>query len=714
MLNKFISFALFALFAFSCTVEEQARYVKGNPDDVKPVQKTGDNTLIDTRVFNIINLDYPGMEAVKECHSAGNEYGAAAALLDYYRGRGTVDNIFVDLLSPLVNEAEISMANQASKEGGYRFYVRNYQQSDNGDNGYPQYWSFAAGDGGINWDFTPEGIVDQEWGYQKQRLQWMLTQAMVYKSTSDEKYIKAWIDIYGNWMKTFPCPEGKVASDNIVWFDLQVSERLRDLLSVFEYYKQSVNFTPEWLSKVLCSIYDHTESIKNNPYGDETSNHRLAQYQSLTMSGILMPEFKGAGSWLDYGAKGISSSLKTQFNEDGVHNELDPSYHTGVLDDFIGIYKLAKANGKLDKFPSDYVSCLHKAARFVMDIVYPDYTIDNYNDTRSGSSFTKRVTLRNLRSYSSMFPEDNELLYTSSEGLRGKEPSSDPAIYPVSGYYMFRNGWNTNSMMLVLKNNYNPHNKWHCQPDNGTVCLWNRGRRFLPDAGVFSYGGTYETNKLREAYRSTNMHNTLMKGTQSIADGFMKGVFNTSGKGDGYEYVVSSNDSYADLSHRRAVFFVDKTFFVVVDEGYGQGSGFTVNLSWNLCAGKDDVVIDDAIPGAYGAHTVFSDGNNMLFRTFTETAEAYAASNSTNYYSDVINQRTQRRYYRVGIAKQPGLAARYITVIAPFKDETEFAASDISAEFSDNTEGVAGTFHEKGVSLKVKFGKKTYKLSYKL
>lgn len=710
---KTILILLCASIAFSCTGEDGTGFVKGNPDDVKPAPATGDGSLIDKRVFSLVNLDYPGLEAVKECLAADNDFGAASALLAYYRNRGTVDNIFADLLAPSVSDAQVSMAGQASKEGKYRFYVRNYQESDTGDNGHPLYWSFLSQDGTINWDFVPQGTVDQEWHLQKHRLQWMLTQAKVYKATSDEKYIKAWMDVYGDWMRKYPCPEGKVAASDVVWYDLQPSERLHDLLSVFDYYKQSVNFTPGWLSTILCSIHDHARSIMNNPYGVETSNHRMAQYQSLTMAGILMPEFKDAETWLGYGTEGISSSLKIQFNEDGVQNELDPSYHTGVLDDFIEIYKLARANGRLGRFPSDYVSCLHNAVRFVMDIVYPDYTIDNYNDTRSGSSFTKRVTLRNLKSYSSMFPDDEDLRYVSSEGRRGTMPSTDVRTYKTSGYYMFRSGWDAQSMMLVLKNNYNPDNKWHCQPDNGTVCLWYKGRRFLPDAGVFSYGGTSETDALRNIYRSTNMHNTLMKGTQSIADGFMKGVFNASGKGESYEYVVTSNDSYQDLSHRRAVFFVDKSFFVVVDEGYGPGSGFTVNINWNLCAGKNDVVIDDGLTGAYGAHTVFSDGNNMLFRTFCETASGYTATNSTNYYSDVINQCTQRRYYRVGLAKEAGLAARFITVIVPFMDETEFAAKDIDAVFTDNPESAAGTFHYDGAAVRVSVGGKTYDLSFK-
>lgn len=709
--NKVIAILLGALCALSaCTGEDILEHVKGDPDEVKLSPATGDDSLIEARIFDLLNLDYPGLEAVKACHTEGNEYGAAVALLEYYRSRGTVDNTFVNLLTPSATDADKSMADQASKEGGYRFYVRNYQESEPGADGYPQYYSFANADGGINWDYVPEGVGDKEWFLQKHRLQWMLTQARVYRVTGDEKYILAWKDIYGDWMRTYLCPEGKVSTSDVVWYDLQPSERLRDLLQVVDYYKQSVNFTPEWMCTVLCSIYDHAQSIMSNPFPTESSNHRMSQYQALTMAGILMPEFASADAWLDYGASGISGSLKVQFNEDGVHNELDPSYHTGVLADFIDLYKLARANGKLSKFPADYTTYLHNAARFVMDIVYPDYTIDNYNDTRSGSSFTKRVTLRNLKSYSSMFPEDTDLLYTSTEGLRGSEPSTDPRLYPASGYYMMRSGWSTSSTMLVLKNNYNPSNEWHCQPDNGTVCLWKDGRRFLPDAGVYSYGGTSQTDQLRNAYRSTNMHNTLMKGTASIADGYMKGVFNGSGKGAGYEYIVTSNDSYSDLSHRRAVFFVDKTFFVIVDEGYGPGSDFTVNVNWNLCATKDDVVIDEDVPGAYGAHTVFADGNNMLFRTFTETTEGYTPMNSTNYYSDVINERTQRRYYRVGITKQADLAARFITVILPIKDSPK----DVFAEFTDNASGTPGTFHTEGAAVRVTIDGRAYDLSYTL
>ena len=82
---------------------------------------------------------------------------------------------------------------------------------------------------------------------------------------------------------------------------------------------------------------------------------------------------------------------------------------------------------------------LRKAARFVMDIIYPDYTIDNFNDTRS-ASYTKNVLLRNLRQYSEMFPDDAEMKWMSTEGKQGTTPAGLTQIYDASGYYMLRSG----------------------------------------------------------------------------------------------------------------------------------------------------------------------------------------------------------------------------------------------------------------------------------
>lgn len=713
-MKRTLTFFVLAFVVLACSVKEEAGKVKGNPDDIHIIPENGLENLIAKDIFELINIDYPGLEKVKKSYQKGELYRAASYLLEYYRTRTGIDNINVDLIAPKVTSNQINMADQATPDAGFRFYVHNYSESIDPKTGLAKYWSFMK-NGNIDWNFTPEGVTDQEWSYQKHRLQWVLPQAKVYRVTRDEKYILAWKTIYGDWLKTFPCPVGKNGRKDYQWHGLQTTFRLIDQLSAFDYYKYSVNFTPEWLSVFLKGLYNHAENILANPVNVENSNIRLAQYKALVMAGILMPEFKHSVKWLDYGVQGVGSSLVAQFNEDGVHNELDPSYHLGVVADFINLYQLALANNKTDKFPADYYAYLKKASKFIMDIVYPNYSIDNYNDTRCGSSFTKNVILRNLKTYSDIFPDDEELKYASSQGKNGKRPSNDVKIYDKSGYYMFRNGWEPSSMMLVLKNNYNPENKWHCQPDNGTICLYNKGRRFLPDAGVFTYGGSAELNKLRQIFRSTSMHNTMTKGTSTISSSRMKGEFLGSGSYDGIEYVVTKNDSYSDLSHRRAVFFVEKKFFVIIDEGYGSGDGIKVNIAFNLCPAPADVVADTGYPtGEYGAHTIFKDGNNMAFKTFVETINGYEAINNTNYFSDVINKKTRRRYYRVGITKSASKAARFITVIVPFGEVSSFDSMNISACFTDNTAGNAGTFHADGASAKVVIDGKTYNISYKL
>ena len=709
-----ITLILISLALAACTAESAHEFKPGDPD-LRPDEPevpaaTGADSLIDARLFEVINLDYPGLENAKKAYSDGKLYAAAGYILGYYRSRTDIFNPAVNILSPSYTATEESIANQATADGGWRFYIRNYSEGT-GTDGLPLYYSFAK-EGGIDWDYAPEGMQEQEYFSQKHRHQWMLTQAKVYAATGDEKYIQAWKSAYGDWLTAYPCPEGKTSQ--LQWTGLQTSERAIDQPSILQYYIKSENFTPEWLSIFLVAYHSHIASIIANWYEPVTSNIRLSQEQAVTMAGILMPEFKDSPQWLSTGTAAIGAQASIQFNEDGVQNELDPSYHIGVVADFINLYKLARANDKLNLFPEDYISRLHGAARFVMDIIYPNFSLDNFNDTRS-ASWTKGVLGRNLRSYSEMFPDDEELRWYASGRASGKEPTSYVQSYPVSGYDMLRDGWKESSMMLVLKNNYNPENKWHCQPDNNTIGLYRNGRRFLPDAGVYTYGGSAEDNANRLIYRSTEMHNTLTKDRQTIDSQHQKGRLVKQATNGATEILVSENDSYSDLSHRRSIFFVDHSFFVLVDEGYGSGSGFPVNLNFKLCEGKNNSAIDETLgDGIYGAHTIFTDGNNMLFRTWCETTDGYLAENNTGYYSDNIGQRTQRRWYRVSVDKKDGLAARFITVIYPFGAESEIAGLGLSAQFTDNAGGTAGTFHQGGCSVRVTVKGKTYDLSYTL
>ena len=188
---------------------------------------------------------------------------------------------------------------------------------------------------------------------------------------------------------------------------------------------------------------------------------------------VLAPE------WLAEAGRDISSQLTTQFYSDGIHIELTPSYQLGVMENFRVVYNTALANERLGAFSSDYVKCLRNACIFMASYVWPNYTWECFNDTFRQ---TRNVLLRNIRNYYAMFPDEPVLKYLGSDRKEGSAPAQTLSSFPEGGYYMLRNGWDESSTMMILKNNYNPVNKWHCQMDNGTVALWSKGRNFLPDA----------------------------------------------------------------------------------------------------------------------------------------------------------------------------------------------------------------------------------------
>lgn len=702
-------FCFCVLFVFTGCTDNEDELLGGGDPNINLLPPPLPNNVINERLFEVINLDYPGLEKVKEHYEANNYYYAVHELLKYYRNRTDINNPNVNLTNPTITAFDQNVADQALE---HKFYVRNFKESE--ENGKEIYYSFDK-DKKIDWSYIPTEITDQEFKSQLHRHQWMLPQAKAYRVNRDEKYIQSWIEVYSDWLKAFPCPEGTVSKDAVQWYGLQPAERVLSQIDMMPYFIQSINFTPEWLSTFLTTLADEVECIRGN-YFTDGSNIYVTQVQAITSAGILMPEFKSATAWLNEGTQKITGQISDQFLEDGVQNELDPSYHIGVVAGFYNIYQISQLNNKLDLFPSDYIEKLRKAARFVMDIIYPDYTIDNFNDTRS-ASYTKNVLLKNLRQYSDMFPEDQEMKWIATEGKQGKTPTDLTQTYTASGYYMLRSAWGKNATMMILKNNNNVANNWHCQPDNGTFGLYRNGRNFFPDAGVYSYGGTSESNADRNAFLATKNHNTMTALSTTIANGFMKGEYLNSTVQGNAQLIVTQNQSYATLTHRRAVFFVNKEFFVLVDEGYGDGNEDKINLNFHLCTSEANETVYDDLSSSYqyGAHTTFTDNNNMLIRTFAETSLNFDKSNSVSDISNKLGEKNAvRKGYQYTISKPQNGAARFITVIYPFGATSELTSLTMNARFTDNTIENAGTFHANGAAIEVTINGTKYDLSYTL
>lgn len=713
---------IFAAVALTGCVDNDDDLLTGEVSSgVEILPENKPNEVVDSKLFEIINLNYPGLEKVKKFYENGEYYYATHALLEYYRTRTNVVNPNINLINPTITAKDQRIADQALE---YRFYVRGFKESVD-EAGIETYYSFwDASEKKIDWTAHQDTETDQEFRYQRHRHQWMLPQAKAYRISKDESYIQSWMEVYGDWLATYPYepgtqfpPAGGAENDrDYEWKGLQVAERVLSQIDIMAYFIQSTNFTPEWLATFLVAFEKEVECMRLNYY--QEGNILLTQSQAVATAGILMPEFKNAEQWTNEGLQKVGTEVDRQFNNDGVQFELDLSYHIGAISDFRSIYLLAQANDKLELLPGNFTEKLKAATEVVMNTIYPDYSIDNFNDTRS-SSYAKSTLLNRLKEYSAMYPDDQELLWMATEGKSGKEPTHLTKAYDDSGYYILRNGWKKESTMMILKNH--PYSEWHSQPDNQTFGLYHNGRNFFPDAGVYAYSGQRRTD-----FAATVNHNTLTVMSKSIGGeqgGEIKGKLLKLETKNNMDILVTENPSFTNATHRRTVFFVDKKFFVIVDEGYGKvEKSLKTNLNFHL-------LDDDTTPSVFEGNTkekpycqtyTTFDNNNLLVKTYAETAigesKALAASQATEVSNAMGTISGLRLGYQITV-NQPAskddatMAARYLTVIYPFDTTADREALDIDAMFTDNEGGTAGTFHPEGVSVKVTVKGTTYNLS---
>jgi heparan-sulfate lyase len=427
------------------------------------------------------------------------------------------------------------------------------------------------------------------------------------------------------------------------------------------YFIDSPSFTTEVLTSFLNSCYDHAAYLMTKY--SVRSNWALMEAEGMAFIAITFPQFKDAKTWQTEAFRRLNEEIRLQVYPDGHQCELSMGYHTGCISWFMNTYDLAKLNGVENAFPTSYLETIEKMCEAPMKMCLPDGTHTQFGDDSRGRPGQHR---KNFLHWAKLFNR-KDFLFLGTDGKEGEMPAQTAFALPQSGMYSMRSSWDTDAVFLALKCGHD--GGWHCQPDNGTFVLYAGGRNLMPDAGCFVYHGDPEG---RAWFRQTRIHKTL---TLDNKDSRYEPNLLLWSPGDQLDILVVENKSYENLTHRRSVFFVNKTYFVFVDEAIGSATG-QLDLHFQLAPGN--AVFDESY---YTVRSALDKGWNVAVKA--NPMKNMKLVKEEGQVSPVYQTKEPCPAFAYQTYKKTEDCVRFITVITPYNGNK---APNVTVELPENKE----------------------------
>jgi hypothetical protein len=487
------------------------------------------------------NLDYPGLEIVKQAYDEGEITNACTYLLDYYR---TSDN------------AQHLRARQPEKSNNTEaladtiltnvFVVQNVR----GEVPFGE-------DGHRDWYYKGPNN-DREWAWLSNRHSQINHVLSIYFETGNPKYAE-YIDalLRDFIIKSMPYPG--VKSSTSVWRGLEVAARAKVWSRIFYGLLDSDYLLPATRLLMLSSLPDHAH-YNRNFHG--SNNWLTMEISALATVATNFPEYKGANEWLDYSVAVMVESMKDQVYADGVQTELTSHYHNVSLKNFELFQEICiRANAPLPDFFDQTIEDMYS---YIAHAVRPTgYRILN-NDGDKGSD--RDLILSGAQKF-----QKPEWEYIATNGKSGTEPAEGPSFfYPWAGQLISRSGYDAKAHWSFF--DVGPWGSGHQHNDKMHISITAFGRDLLVDAGRFAYTGEVAA-KFRGYAKGTQGHNAvLINGKGQMPD--VKVIDHPLPESHykitpEFDYAWSSFDKYHELEnvrHTRAMLYVRGDFWIVVDQ----------------------------------------------------------------------------------------------------------------------------------------------------
>lgn len=587
-------------------------------------------SLSPERVLETLDLGKPGLEAVRSKAEGGDRIGALAALLVHYREK-----------YPLGEVAEGSAAAEfkvADRIVDHIFQWGPYEPADYGAE--------------IDWEWDPRG--DIEWVAAIYRFYWAPPLAEAFRATRDEKYARAFVELASDWIAKHPLEKRKKTHPvytrwrGFAWLDIQTGIRADNLAKVFPVLVHGDAFTPEFLGILLASLYDHQVKTEKLPMG-VVHNKAVFEQRGFVNVASTFPEFRDSRRWMELALERTRENFLAQTTPDGVQREWSFGYNVAVLRDAVDIMERAKSMGV--PASEDYRERVRRMYDYLFAIATPELAGPMFGDaSRSidvGPDRTRWQLHRTLVEATKLLGDSK---YAARANLdRSNLPKETSYAFTDAGMYVLRDDWGPEQVYFAL--HCSPRGiSGHDQQDNGTFELYAYGRWLMPDTGYYTYG---HDPKGRAWHRQTGVHQTLTLAGKNTQVAGRELLWHASPEVD---VAVVENRSYEGLTHRRTVWFVDKKFFVLLDEAIGTAPG-TLELHFQLAPGDARINTQE-----HWAATAFDDANVLVW---SDAQAPVAMEEEEGWFAWSYGHRKQRKAFCYR-HKQSAPAA-FLTLVVPYR-----------------------------------------------
>ena len=595
-------------------------------------------------VLTVLDLDRPGLERVKAASVRGDRNGALSELLRYYRARFPLKDV---------------PSGDSTKD---------FTTADNIVRHIFQWGPYEPADYGadIDWEWDPRG--DIEWVAAVYRFYWAPPLEKAYRATGDEKYASVFVELTSDWIAKHPLEKRDMVHPvytswrGFPWLDIQTGIRATNLCMVFKTMVHAKAFTPEFLGIFLASMYDHQVKTEMFPMGI-VHNKAIFEQRGFVNVAWTFPEFRDTRRWMELALERTEYNLLAQTTADGVQREWSAGYHLGVLRDAVEIMEHAESMGiTVSGAYRDRVRLMYD---YIFAAATPDLGWAMFGDVsrpRTVSGERSRWPLYGpLLKGTELFGDPK---YAARARLdRANLPEQTSYAFPEAGMYVLRSEWGPEQVYFALHCSPPPLSG-HDQQDNGTFELYAYGRWLMTDTGFYTYGHDPEK---RAWHRQTQVHQTMtLNGENSKVDGKLL-LWHS---GDDADAVVVENPSYGSLIHRRTVWFVDRSFFVLLDEAIGDTTG-VLDLHFQLAAGP--ARIDSA---GKRAMTSFDDANVLVW---TSPDAPLTVHEEEGWFAWEYGSREPRKAFRFQHDKTASVM--FLTLLVPYRGKE---APGVSAELAGN------------------------------